>query len=230
MKHKIIKNVNNIFDSAEILIFILFLINLLIGYLSKTYLNLDRLLIENLSTRFSIKQIEGYLSNLEKWEWLTFAIVPLFILIKTTLVSSALYIGTFFLSKSKVTFKQLFNAVVKAEFVFLGVGILKIVWFYFFQTNYTLEDLQYFYPLSALNIVGYKDLDAWFIYPLQVLNLFELVYWLVLAYLIGKIATPIRNKENKYPIDFGLKIVASSYGSALLLWVVVVMFFTLNNS
>lgn len=209
---------------------LLFLLFLLLTYFTKIILKVENLIIEHLSNNLSIIQINNIINLQKKWEWLTFAIVPLFLLIKTTLVSSLLYIGTFFYSKTKVTFKQLFNAVVKAEFVFLGVGVLKIVWFYFFQTNYTLEDLQNFYPLSALNIVGYKGLDAWFIYPLQVLNLFELVYWLVLAYLIGKIATPIKNKENKYPIDFGLKIVASSYGSALLLWVVVVMFFTLNNS
>ena len=164
----------------------------------------------------------------KKWEWVSYSLLILFLIIKTTIIASVLYIGTFFYSKAKVTFKQLFNAVVKAEFVFLGVGVLKIVWFYFFQTNYTLEDLQYFYPLSALNIVGYKGLDNWFIYPLQTLNLFELAYWLLLAYFIGKLA--FTEKDKGKPMDLGFKIVASSYGSALLLWVVVVMFFTLNYS
>jgi hypothetical protein len=148
--------------------------------------------------------------------------------IKTTIISSVLYTGAFFYSKSKVTFKQLLNAVIKAEFVFLLVGIAKIIWFYFFQTNYTLEDLQYFYPLSALNIVGYKGLESWFIYPLQVLNLFELAYWLLLSYFVGKLA--FTEKDKGKPMDLGFKIVTSSYGSALLLWVVVVMFFTLNYS
>ena len=184
-------------------------------------------MIDNVSNQ----DINLYINNLKKWRLISQLFLPFLILIKVTIIGIILYIGTFFYSKTKVTFKQLFDAVVKAEFVFLGVGVLKIVWFYFFQTNYTLEDLQYFYPLSALNIVGYKGLDAWFIYPLQVLNLFELAYWFLLAYYVGKIASPTKSKEeNKYPIDFGLKIVASSYGSALLLWVVVVMFFTLNYS
>jgi len=76
--------------------------------------------------------------------------------------------------------------------------------------------------------VGYQGLEPWFIYPLQVLNLFELAYWFVLAYFIGKLA--FTEKDKGKPMDLGLKIVASSYGSALLLWVVVVMFFTLNYS
>ncbi|WP_445718281.1 hypothetical protein [Flavobacterium sp.] len=174
------------------------------------------------------RQIDELLDLKVKWQIFTYVIIPLILLIKTALIASVLYIGTFFYSKIKVTFKQLFDAVVKAEFVFLGVGVLKIVWFYFFQTNYTLEDLQYFYPLSALNIVGYQGLESWFIYPLQVLNLFELAYWLLLAYFIGKLA--FTEKDKGKPMDLGFKIVATSYGSALLLWVVVVMFFTLNYS
>ncbi|WP_445717690.1 hypothetical protein [Flavobacterium sp.] len=173
-------------------------------------------------------QIDDFFNFQKKWKFISYGIIPFLLLIKTSLIASVLYIGTFFYSKTKVTFKQLFNAVVKAEFVFLGVGVLKIVWFYFFQTSYTLEDLQYFYPLSALNIVGYQGLEAWFIYPLQTLNLFELAYWLLLAYFIGKLA--FTEKDKGKPMDLGFKIVASSYGSALLLWVVVVMFFTLNYS
>lgn len=204
---------------------------IILGVLTKSLLDLDNLILDNLSTSITRNQLIEYLDFKKKWQWISYTIIPILLLIKTTIVASVLYIGTYFYSKTKVTFNQLFNAVIKAEFVFLGVGVLKIIWFYFFQTNYMLEDLQYFYPLSALNIVGYKGLDAWFIYPLQTLNLFELAYWLVLAYYIGKIASPTKNLEaRKNPMDFGLKIVATSYGSALLLWVVVVMFFTLNYS
>jgi hypothetical protein len=96
----------------------------------------------------------------------------------------------------------LWGFVITAEFVFLLVPLFKIIWFYLFQTNYTPEDIQYFYPLSALNIVGYKGLEAWLIYPFQ----FELAYWMVLAYFIGKIT--------ETNMDRGLKIMASSYGSA----------------
>lgn len=210
---------------------ILSALTIILAYISFIILPINDLIYQSYSVKLTALQIKEIFALQEKWNWLSYTIIPILLLIKTTLISSILYIGTFFYSKVKVTFKQLFNAVVKAEFVFLGVGVLKIIWFYFFQANYTLEDLQYFYPLSALNIVGYKGLDVWFIYPLQVLNLFELAYWFLLAYYVGKIASPTKNKEeNKYPIDFGLKIVASSYGSALLLWVVVVMFFTLNYS
>ena len=207
------------------------LLNIFLLELLKELLKLDQLTYNKLTETLSFNQVEKILQFQKKINNWLYLVLPLLMIFKIFLISSVLYIGTFFYSKAKVTFKQLLNAVIKAEFVFLGVGVLKIIWFYFFQTNYTLEDLQYFYPLSALNIVGYKGLDTWFIYPLQTLNLFELAYWFLLAYYVGKIASPTKNKEeNNYPIDFGLKIVASSYGSALLLWIVVVMFFTLNYS
>ena len=204
------------------------LLNIFLLELLKELLKLDQLTYNKLTETLSFNQVEKILQFQKKINNWLYLVLPLLMIFKIFLISSVLYIGTFFYSKAKVTFKQLLNAVIKAEFVFLGVGVLKIIWFYFFQTNYTLEDLQYFYPLSALNIVGYQGLDAWFIYPLQVLNLFELAYWLLLSYFIGKLA--FTEKDKGKPMDLGFKIVASSYGSALLLWVVVVMFFTLNYS
>ena len=200
-------------------------------FFSNELLNSNQLLYNSLAEKLTTSQIEIFITSHKKWQWLTYGTIPILLLIKTLTVATIIYIGSFFYSKNKITFKQLLNAVIKAEFVFLGVGVLKIIWFYFFQTSYTLEDLQYlqyFYPLSALNIVGYQGLESWFIYPLQVLNLFELAYWLLLAYFIGKLA--FTEKDKGKPMDLGFKIVASSYGSALLLWVVVVMFFTLNYS
>lgn len=209
------------------IIFLIFTLQF-ITFLTIKLLKFETLINNSLIEKFTIEQINEIIDYQRKWQWVTYTLIPIVLLVKTTVIVSVLSVGTFFYSKAKVTFKQLFNAVVKAEFVFLGVGVLKIVWFYFFQTNYTLEDLQYFYPLSALNIVGYQGLESWFIYPLQVLNLFELAYWLLLSYFIGKLAFTERDKGK--PMDLGFKIVASSYGSALLLWVVVVMFFTLNYS
>ncbi len=185
-------------------------------------LNYKGLLYNSLSDKLTHKQIQYIFEFQEKWQWLSYLFIPILLLIKTSLIASALYIGTFFFSRVQLTFKQLWGFVLTAEFVFLLVPIFKIIWFYFFQTNYKLEDIQYFYPLSALNIVGYKDLEPWFIYPFQTLNLFEVTYWLILAYLIGK--------ATQTSMDQGLKIVTYSYGSALLLWVVTIMFFTLNYS
>lgn len=196
--------------------------SLVFGLVLNEFLNLDKLVYSSLSEQFTSKQIEQYFDFQERWAWLGYVFVPILLIIKSALIASVIYVGTFFFGKIAITFKNIWNCVIQAEFVFLLVPVLKIFWFYFFQTNYTLEDIQYFYPLSALNITGYKELDSWFIYPLQVLNLFELAYIIYLSYQIGQLTQT--NTDN------GLKIVAYSYVPALFLWVTVVMFFTLNYS
>ena len=193
----------------------------LIEITNKT-LDLKGLLYNSLSDKLTNKQLKHIFELQDKWQWLSYFLMPILLLIKTSVIASTIYIGTFFFSKSPVTFKQLWGFVISAEFVFLLVPIFKIIWFYFFQTNYQLEDIQNFYPLSAINLVGYKDLEPWFVYPFQTLNLFEVAYWLILAYYIGR--------ATQTTMDNGLKIVACSYGPTLLLWVVSIMFFALNYS
>ena len=193
----------------------------MLGLIFKKMINVEELVLNSLIENFSLSQIENYLSSKERWEYFSYLIIFIMLLLKTAVIAAILDAGCFFFSK-EIKYKKLFNIVVKAEFVFLLVIVFKTAWFYVFQQDYTLEDLQYFYPLSALNIIGYEGLQPWFVYPLQVLNLFELAYWVILAYLLGK--------ELKVSTDKGMSIVASSYGVGLLIWVVAVMFLTLNMS
>jgi len=203
--------------------YLLFLIILIIilNFCFKTILGFDELVINSLAEQLTTKQIEKTLDFQQKWEWIAYLLLPLLLIIKVSIIALILDIGCFLFGK-EIKYKKLFNIVTKADFVFLGVMILKTIWFYVFQQDYTLENLQYFYPLSALNIVGYEGLQTWFIYPFQVINLFEFAYWFILASLISK--------ELKTTTSKGFSIVASSYGVALLIWVVGVMFFTLNMS
>jgi hypothetical protein len=209
-------------SKKSILLITLSIISILTNEMGSYIFHIKELNYVEMSKRLSTEQINKLLDIQENFKVVNYFVTFFLYVIKTFIISSILYIGAFFYSKVKVTFKQLWQIVVKAEFVFLGIGIFKIIWFYFFQTGFTLEDLQYFYPLSALNIIGYKGLDTWLIYPLQVLNLFEVAYIIYLSYQIGN--------QTKTNADNGLKIVASSYIPALVLWVCVVMFFTLNYS
>ncbi len=208
--------------------FTLIIATLALMFLTSYLLNIDRLTEISYSLSLTEVQLKKMLSVQNKLKWFTFPFIAIFLMIKTVVVASILYIGAFFYSKTKLTFNQLWHITIKSEFIFLFVSIFKIIWFYFFQTSYTLEDIQYFYPLSALNIVGYHGLETYFIYPFQIINLFELGYILLLGYYVGKLA--YTSYEKGTPTDFGLKIVAISYVPALFLWVTLVMFFTLNFS
>ena len=194
---------------------------IVISEITKLLLNYDKLIYNSLSEQLTSEQVSHFFALQKKWQWIGYIFLPVLVLLKTLIIATILFIGLFFFN-IKLKFNAIWNVVLNAEFIFLLVPVFKIIWFYFFKTTYTLEDVQYFLPLSAINIINYNDLETWFIYPFQVLNFFELAYVIYLGYQIGKLTNT--NTDN------GLKIVGFSYVPALLLWVSTVMFFSLNNS
>lgn len=212
------KNKNNYF-----LIFILIGFNLLIGILSNFLLNTEDLLINFYSEQLAKDQLEQLLENQQKWAWLGYAILPLLILIRSSLVAFCLSIGLFFYeTENAIKFKQVFRVALLGEFVLVLVGVFKLSYFYFIKSDYTLQDIQQFYPLSFINFLDVENLEPWLVYPLQTVNLFEITYFFVLVYGMHKLL------KNNYWKSF--EITAASYGTGLLIWLGLVMFLTLNIS
>jgi uncharacterized membrane protein len=203
----------NIFSIIGLNVFI----SILIFYFVKQFLILETHMFEFYSN-FSIEQVNGLIEQQKKWEWLGYAIIPIIYLLKISIISICIFSGLFFFNK-KAKFSQLFNAVVLADMILLLPQIIKIVWFSF-QSDYTLEDIQYFFPGSALSMFDPTQVQKWLLYPLQALNIFELGFWLLLAYQLKEYF------EGDFTESF--KNVALSYGSSYMVWVLFVMFLTLN--
>ena len=190
-------------------------------YLLDYLLIFDNLYYSSLGEQLSYERIEEMLAQGKKWEWLSYAVIPVVYSIKLSLIAACLSIGVFF-ATNKFSFKSAFGVALVAEFVFLIPTILKILWFAFIQTNYTLKDLQFFYPLSVLSFFDASIIESWLVYPFQLLNVFEVVYWLVLAKGVQKII------QKDFTPSF--EIVLASYGAGLVLWVAIVMFITVSYS
>jgi hypothetical protein len=171
--------------------------------------------------QLTYEQISKLIKNQHRWQWLNYIILPIFYLLKFALVASCLGLGLY-LATNRWVFKPFFEAAIKAEFVLLIPSLIKILWFLFVQTDYTLNDLQFFYPLSLINIFEPGTVEPYLLYPLQVLNLFEVAYWFALAYGVARVI--------KEPLEEGFKLVMASYGSGLVLWVAFVMFLTVSLS
>lgn len=195
---------------------------MLVSVLFKYLLVSDTLYTNTFAEQLTYEQIENLISYSEKWEWLGYTLVPLFVALKIALVASCLSIGLFFIT-NRFNYKDLFGAAVVAEFVFLIPSILKILWFAFFKTDYNLVDLQLFYPLSALSLfdeTAVQQNQSWLVYPLQTLNLFEVAYWLLLAKSVSEVI--------KKDFTKSFELVMASYGTGLVLWIVTIMFITVT--
>ncbi len=205
--------------------YIVLAIVIIIAFISilfiKFGLKFDALIYNFYSEQFAQDQVEKLLESQQKWAWLGYAIIPLLILIRSGLVALSLSIGVFFYDmEQKIAFKHFFRVALIGEFILALVGYFKFGYFYFVKTDYTLQDLQQYYPLSYINFLDIKKLEPWLIYPLQTINLFEVAYFFVLVYGMHKLL------KNKYWKSF--EIVALSYGTGLAIWLGLVMFLTLN--
>ena len=211
------KNLNN-----RYLFFGLLLASFIIVIITQKVLNTEELLYNFYSEQFAQEQLEQLIAAKEKWAWVGYVIIPLLILIRSSLVALCLSVGLFFYEneEKEPTFKQLIRVALLGEFVLVLVGYFKLFYFTFIKTNYTLQDLQQFYPFSYTNFLDIESIQPWLVYPLQTINLFEIGYFFVLVYGLHKLL------QNKYAKSF--EIVAVSYGTGLLIWLGLVAFLTLS--
>ena len=169
----------------------------------------------------SQKQVHDVLAFAKKWEWGIFLINILLIFIKISCVSVCLYLGLFFFSNHKNAFNIVFNVALKAEFVFVAYSFVRLLWYILVHKPESFEELQVM-PLSLMHFFDPITIEPWLIFPLNTLNIFEILYVLMLSALMAKAI------QVKFRKAFDLVFV--SYGSGLLLLIVVQMFLILNNA
>ena len=127
---------------------LLLLLSILLNFLLKYLLINEEIYYNTFIDKLSIDQVEEFIDSQKKWEWLGYVLIPLFLLIKIYIVAAVLDLGCFFFDR-EIKYSRLFNLVVRAEFIFLLVIILKIVWFYVFQQDYHFRRFTIF-----LSIIG----------------------------------------------------------------------------
>lgn len=198
---------------------------LLLTFLDKSYISTSSKIFDFLSKDYSNEVVQNYMESQKKWWWVSYAVTPLLIGIKVLLVAFCLnFIKLLDLEGlEKVKFSDFVFLALIAEFVFVIAGFYKFVNFYWVDTDYTLESLQTYYPISLINLRDSISTEKWLAYPLQLVNLFELFYWGILAWGIWELS----DQKLKPLKSFGL--VSLTYGIGLIFWTGIVCFLILNS-
>jgi len=207
--------------NKNVLFGILCLTFTIITFITSNLLISDDLYFAQFGEQMSYSQIRFFLDIQYKYQWISYLLLPVIYILKFVLLAIVLLAGTIFWN-IKVSFKKLFQIALIAEFLFIIPALIKLFWFLFIQTDFDLIDLQTFYPLSLLNLNNPESIPEWSLYPLQLLNVFEVLYWCILAYGIALVT------KERWTKMFGL--VATSYGVGLFVWVVFITFITINLS
>jgi len=194
---------------------------IVMNYISKTILFKNDFYYEILGEQMSYDRIKEIITTNNKYEWVGHVFTPFFYLLKFLMITVCFKIGLIFYD-IKISWGKLLNWVIKLETIFLLPSIINIVWFSFISTDYNYQDIQFFYPFALINIFNPQEISQWFIYPLQVLNVFEIIYW----YALIKLFTT----ETKHKFWKMFEFVFYTYGLSLLVWMVLIMFLSVNFS
>ncbi|MCY3999021.1 MAG: hypothetical protein OXE55_06665 [Flavobacteriaceae bacterium] len=180
-------------------------------------LNLNELIHQNLSQQWTVKQIENYFSQQQSWAWVGYVLLPLALYIKTLVIALILDIGGFF-NDVALPFKKYWRLVLQSEFIFLFAGLVKLLWLKFIIVDFTYEQVQQTVPFSLQSLLDTSNIPHWAIYPLQWLNLFQVLYWIMLIALLNQ-----ATRSSK-----GFHIVMISYFPGAIIWILLIMFLSLN--
>lgn len=171
-------------------------------------------------SKYSFERIDNLIIQNNNLSIFSYFIWPCILYIKWLLISIVIFIGTM-LFEIRISFKNCFKIILFAEIISLISSILKSLYFYIYPPT-NLEVLQNFNPLGLSSLLNNDTIPKYLLYPIQQLNLFEVGYWLLLAYGIKILGN----------VDFkkALKITSLSYGVGLLIWCIFIVFLQLQFS
>ncbi|ELR70973.1 hypothetical protein C900_03256 [Fulvivirga imtechensis AK7] len=207
-------------DSSGWLVFTLVsCIYLFSTYIVNEFVLTESLYYNSLAEQLTYERINEMLESTSQWRLVQYAIIPITILVKVFVVTLCLNAGLL-LTTYQVSFKDIFSIVLKAELIFAFASILNVVIFLLFFKANTFEDLYHLNSLSILSLLTISDIEPWLVYPLSIINIYELLYIAFLA--IGLMIYINSDFKNS------CKVVATSYGSALVFWLLFVVFIQIN--
>lgn len=155
----------------------------------------------------------------QRWRWVSFLVAPLLLALRLSLVSSCLFIGGFFFAgMSSHKFKDWWGVAMKAQAVMLAYSVVLCIVNLAFGANKAIDVTMY----SSLLFLGGENIEQWIKLPLSAVNVFEVLYWTVMALLVGKLSNARFGKSFEF--------VMSSYGVGYLFYIVLLMFLMLYLS
>jgi len=143
--------------------------------------------------------------NLFRQFWRVFYFIsPFYEWIKILVIGFLVYQALKFIKKQIVPFWGIFYIVLLGQFLLLVPDLMELIWFTFIKTDYSMQDVQSFSPLSLTVLVNNENISEFTFKILSAINLFNLFYWLLLCYLIQKFS--------KISLKDSVLIVLSFYG------------------
>ena len=156
------------------------------------------------------------LERYQRMRWISFLLVPLLLLLSLSLVTLCLFIGSFFYAEMNgKKFKDWWGVAMVAQSVMLAYSVILCAVNIGFGANKAMELTTY----TSLLFLGGEKIEPWVRMPLAAINVFEVLYWVVMALLVGGLCGTRFGKSFKF--------VMSTYGVGYLFYIAFLMFLML---
>lgn len=187
-------------------------------YVQQHFVMTHELYYNTLGEQLTVERIDAVLKLRSRYEWMAFAMIPLTVFLQALLISICLSTGTI-LMDYKVPFRRVFGMVMKALTIFALGKVLYVMVLLLIDVQ-TMDDLIRADVFSLLGWIDKDGLPDWLLYPLGVLSVFEIIFWVLLAVGMGNLLwRPARQMPG---------FIAVTYGLGLLVWLALVVFLQLN--
>lgn len=170
---------------------ILSIILIIITYLIQYSFYNENIFYNSYIQQLSVERAKKIYEASSKWQYLSLVFLPIIFFVKVCYNSFWLTTGSI-LNNERGGFKLNYNICLKAEYVFALMLLAKFIWLILFKNVNTLSDLS-FIPGSLLNLYSIDKIPKWLIYPLQTLNIWEVLFCIVgtsmysIQYNVGKL-------------------------------------------
>lgn len=168
-------------------------------------------LVENETIAYQILQEQGRFGVFKLFNSLKYLSIPFVYATKLTIIAFILWTGAFMFGY-KISFSQMWKIAIIGEFIFLLAELLKVAWLIWVPYEPDIWDIRAFYPLSLMNFFDHGSIPSNWVYPLQSINVFEPVSWLLYVYGIHYTA----HKK----LDYAYAIVFTTYVPVFIIWLI----------
>ena len=205
-------------ESNKLEFFILLnLLYILSAIIINEYIIHDELYYRSLGSQLSINVIDNLVSFKNKWQWIGYFGVPIVLLVKFLMVATFISMGSI-IASHKLTFRQIFGIAMAAEVVYLTANFITTGSLLFSDIN-TLEDLN-INLLSLASLVPESSIETYLYVPLQSFSVFLLVYILILSWCYKTVTD--------FPFNQSFILVLATYGSAFIMWIILIMYLLIS--
>ncbi|HET54098.1 MAG TPA: hypothetical protein ENN33_02655 [Ignavibacteria bacterium] len=155
-----------------------------------------------------------FLSMDKRWGFVKHLFTPIGLFIRISVVSLIFYLG-FYLSDVSCSLKKLYGVVLISDFTFLFFTVLRTM-LIFNQDFTSLAEISSYAPFRIITFDSISEFPIWAKIPLRIINLVEVLYWVVLGLLLSRITLWSYIKSFLF--------VLKTYVLALTFWIVFLIF------